>query len=263
MSQLEDETHIPDVDMDAVKDLQERLDYRFEEPGLLIRALTHRSYANEHDHTEEDNQRLEFLGDSVLGLVIAEVLFRRDEEAPEGMLSTRLSELVCESALVKQAKAIYLGEMLRLGRGEELTGGRQKPAVLADAYEAVLGAVYLDGGYEASRKMIEDQFSQMLEAVLSGKSARSVNASDDHKSALQREVQSRRPTRPVYEIIERSGPPHDRRFLAAVLVEEREVGRGKGRSKKEAEQAAAREAMAALEDSESQISRVLSGVAQD
>lgn len=246
-----------DVDRESLEALQERVGYGFEDSMLLVRALTHRSYANEHDHTDKDNQRLEFLGDSVLGLVVAELLFRRDEEAPEGMLSTRLSELVCEGALVKQARAVHLGDMLRLGRGEELTGGRQKSAVLADAYEAVLGAIYLDGGYNEARRVIEEQFAEMLEAVLSGESARSVSASDDYKSTLQRQVQGRRPIRPEYEIVERSGPPHDRRFVAAVLVDEREVGRGKGRSKKEAEQAAAREAVAALESSKSKISRVL------
>ncbi len=228
-------------------ELEVELGYGFDDQTLLARAMTHRSFANENRQINTDNQRLEFLGDAVLGVVIAEVLFRADKEAPEGALSSRLSELVCESALVDRAHAIDLGRFIRLGRGEELTGGRQKEGVLADAYEAMLGAIFLDGGHEEAKRVILEQFEGIIEQVLGGGAIRESKSPGDFKSLLQREVQSRRPVRPQYKIVETSGPPHERIFVAEVLVENERIGLGEGRSKKEAEQAAAQEAVRRIE----------------
>ena len=228
-------------------ELEAILGYEFDDQALLARAMTHRSFANENRQINTDNQRLEFLGDAVLGLVIAEVLFRADDKAPEGALSSRLSELVCEAALVDRAYAIELGQFIRLGRGEELTGGREKEGVLADAYEAMLGAIFLDGGHDEARRVILEQFEALIDQVLGGGEVRGSKSPGDFKSLLQREVQSRRPVRPVYTIVDTSGPPHERQFVAQVLVDGHRVGLGEGRSKKEAEQAAAREALRRLE----------------
>lgn len=227
--------------------LEDELDYHFDDPELLARAMTHRSFANEMRRIDTDNQRLEFLGDAVLGVVIAEVLFREDEQAPEGALSSRLSELVCEAALVDRARAIGLGRYVRLGRGEELTGGRQKEGLLADAYEAMLGAIFVDGGHDAARRVILSQFEELIDQVFSSGAQKSVKSPGDFKSLLQRRVQSRRPVRPEYEIVETSGPPHNRRFVAQVSVDGIVIGRGEGSSKKEAQQGAAKMAVRAIQ----------------
>ena len=239
---------------EALSDLASRLGYDFDNEDLLARAMTHRSYANEYRQIDHDNQRLEFLGDAVLGLVIAEALFRADEDAPEGALSSRLSELVCEGALVERATELELGDFVLLGRGEELTGGRSKESLLADAYEALLGALYLDGGFEVTRSLILGHFDEAIAQVTRGSTSSRKEAPGDFKSLLQREVQSRRPVRPEYQIIATTGPPHERHFVAQVTVEGREVGRGEGRSKKEAEQAAAAEAIARLDDEDGWLS---------
>src|SRR5690554_4733058 len=179
-------------DLDA---LEEVLGYAFERRELLERALTHRSYVNETAGVRGDNQRLEFLGDAVLGLVIAHLLFEDDRDAAEGALSSRQSDLVCEVALVERADMLQLGEHLRLGRGEVLTGGRKKPGLLADAYEAILAAVYLDGGYEAARGVIERQHGQLITEGVSSQPLATVvgeggqTSPTDFKSYLQREVQ--------------------------------------------------------------------------
>ncbi len=232
---------------DDLPELEERLQYQFEDRELLLRALIHRSYANEHRSISGDNQRLEFLGDAVLGAVVSESLFREDEEAPEGALSSRLSELVCEGALVERAQALELGEFIRLGRGEELTGGRRKDGLLADAFESLLGALFLDGGYEPARRVILEQYGDLIAEVSNGRERKQLEAPGDYKSLLQRKVQSARPVRPTYQIVETSGPPHERRFVAQVTVEGTEVGRGEGASKKQAEQSAACQAVAALD----------------
>lgn len=240
-----------------LQQLESVLDYRFDNRELLRRAMIHRSYANERPEVETDNQRLEFLGDAVLGLVVAEALFREDEKAPEGVLSSRLSELVCEPALVERAGSLELGAYLHLGRGEELTGGRKKEALLADAYEALLGALYLDGGYAVVRRIILDHFAEAIEAMEAKQAIGEAGSPGDYKSLLQREVQRHRPMRPAYRIADTSGPPHDRRFVAEVLVEGQVVGRGGGRSKKEAEQNAAAEAVADLESPDGQLAAIL------
>ena len=237
-------------------DLEAELGYEFDDRELLRRAMTHRSYANEHPDVVDDNQRLEFLGDAVLGVVIAEALFRDDEEAPEGVLSHRLSTLVCEPSLVARAQDLELGSYLRLGRGEELTGGRNKEALLADAYEALLGAVYLDGGHSEVRRVILERFARGLKKAAAGDEPVGAETTRDYKSLLQCRVQSHRPVRPKYRIVETDGPPHDRRFVAEVLVDSQVVGTGRGTSKKAAEQAAAAEAVADLDEGSGPLARL-------
>ncbi len=233
---------------DDLRDLEETLGYSFDDQRLLLRAVTHRSYVNEHAHAHKDNQRLEFLGDAVLGVAIAEILFRLDEKAPEGALSSQLSRLVCAPALREIAETLELGRYLRLGRGEELSGGREKEGVLSDAYEAVLGAIFLDGGHEAALDVIQRIHEEAVEAaVSSAELPRGERKSPtDFKSYLQRWVQSEGPGRPEYRIVETTGPPHARRFVAEVVVEGRVLGSGEGTSKKAAEQAAAEVAIAAM-----------------
>lgn len=220
--------------------LEARLGYRFEERGLLVRALTHRSFANETEGEIRDNQRLEFLGDAVLGLVIATELFRRDADVDEGALSSRQSQLVCEAALSQVARQLELGAYLRLGRGEELSGGRQKASLLADAWEAVLAAVYLDGGLSA----VEPVVRRLHEGALG--EARRTSAPSDYKSRLQTRVQGELHVQPRYEIIGESGPAHAKVFKARVVIDGQPCGEGEGASKKSAEQQAAQRALEVL-----------------
>lgn len=233
--------------------LEEALGYTFEARELLERALTHRSYANETAGVVGDNQRLEFLGDAVLGLVVAHLLFEDDRQAAEGALSSRQSDLVCEAALVQRAEVLCLGEHLRLGRGEVLTGGRSKPGLLADAYEAILAAVYLDGGYEAAREVIERQHGPLIsEGILTQPLATMVGegaqkSPTDFKSYLQREVQRQCEEHPRYLIVAEEGPDHARTFVAEVHVDQVALGRGQGASKKQAQQEAARQAIERLD----------------
>lgn len=224
----------------AFDELEERLGYHFADRSLLERALTHRSYANEVDETVGDNQRLEFLGDAVLGLVVAKELFVRDREVQEGALSTRQAQVVCEPSLAAAARDFELGSYLRLGRGEATSGGRDKNSLLADAYEALLAAIYLDGGLEAVAQVITAQLGDALKEV------RETSAPTDFKSRLQTVVQRDQSVQPHYRIIDESGPPHDKVFVAEVRVAGRPLGAGSGRSKKEAEQQAAEEALASL-----------------
>ena len=221
--------------------LQASLGYEFADGRLLERALTHRSYANESEVTE-NNQRLEFLGDSVLGLVIAERMFALFPHAPEGSLSSWLASLVNEGALTEVANALELGRFLRLGRGEILSGGREKPSLLADAYEAVLAAVYLDGGLEAVRDVILRLQADAIDGCEPSAPP------EDFKSRLQRLVQAEGAFRPKYDIISERGPAHERIFIAAALVDDEVFGEGEGRSKKEAEQQAAHAALKRWED---------------
>ncbi len=221
-----------DWEGDAFGRLEERIGYRFRDREWLVRAMTHRSYANEAG-SDGNNQRLEFLGDSVLNLLIAEVLFEKFPEVDEGALSSYLASLVNEAALCDVAGAIDLGAHVLLGRGEELSGGREKASVLADAHEALLGAIYVDGGLDAVRDVVARLHGEAI--------ARCEPAAppEDPKSRLQRLVQSEGPTRPVYDIIDERGPAHDRIFVAEVSVNGTVFGIGEGRSKKEAEQHAA------------------------
>jgi len=222
-----------------MKTLEEKLGYRFQDPSLLANALTHSSYANEH-HTAKllSNERLEFLGDSVLGMVVADYLYRNFPTLPEGDLTRMRANLVCEGNLVVVAQMWDLGSYLKLGRGEESCGGRERPSIQADAVEAVLAAVYLDSGIAQARRIIQrfilDNIAQMSQA------------GRDFKTALQELVQKKSGQVLTYHLIGQSGPDHAKTFEMEVRLNDKPVGSGKGRSKKDAEQTAARAALERL-----------------
>ena len=221
-----------------MKTLEEKLGYSFENISLLEHALTHSSYANESRGRCTSNERLEFLGDSVLGMVVADHLYRNHPDMPEGELTRTRAALVCEESLVKVAKELDLGRHLRLGKGEEHGGGRERPSIQADAVEAVLAAVYLDGGIGSARKIVQRY-------ILSR--SQQVNTPRDYKTALQELVQ-RTPGKSIsYRLVGESGPDHCRQFVMQVCVGDEVVGQGSGHSKKAAEQMAAKAAFEQLE----------------
>jgi len=218
--------------------LQEVLGVFFNDPSLLERALVHRSYVNEYpDSAPISNERLEFLGDAVLGLVVAEKLFQDFTKLTEGKMTKLRAALVCQDTLARIAGTIELGGYLYLGKGEEASGGRHKTANLARVLEAVIGAVYLDQGLVSAGGFISRVFSQELKKVARW------GAGVDYKSRLQEAVQSRGQTAPVYKVIEEEGPDHDKRFTVEVRVGKKVLGKGSGKSKKTAEVAAARFAL--------------------
>ncbi|HET7909673.1 MAG TPA: ribonuclease III [Nitrospira sp.] len=221
--------------------LQSALDYQFSNLRLLQEALTHKSYVNEQrTMAPADNERLEFLGDAVLSLVVSEQLATLLPHSPEGALSKHKARLVSESMLAGVAKRLNLGSYLRLGRGEELSKGREKDSLLADAVEAVIAAVHLDGGLEASRcvvaRLLGHQFSQVA-------SQRHLPGEDDYKTQVQEWCQRRFDSLPSYAVVRETGPDHDKVFEVEVRVNGEVVGKGTGRSKKEAEQSAAKQAL--------------------
>ena len=218
--------------------LEETIGYRFRNRKLLETALTHSSFANErHDPGEESYERLEFLGDSILGHIAADFLYRHDPPIPEGRMTRLRAELVCEQSLHRIAQRMELGKYMRLGRGEERTHGRERPSILADMVESILAAMYLDSGsLEEPRRFILNEL--LLPADLGEQ-----HRSEDYKTALQELIQ-RKPNQLIsYEMLGQSGPDHDKTFVFRVLVNGVPVGEGSGRSKKEAEQMAAREAL--------------------
>ena len=222
--------------------LERRIGYRFKDRGLLEHALTHRSRVHEDASGGVfDNESMEFLGDSVLGFAIADMLFREFPQHNEGQKSKLKASIVSSAALARLAEALDLGEFLILGRGEEKTGGRRKRAIIADCYEALIAAVYLDGGIEAARAFIQRQFADLIdEARRSGVEA---SFTEDWKSALQEYLQSRGRGLPAYRLAGEIGPDHRKSFVVEVVVEGEAVASAEGRSKKEAAQAAARAAI--------------------
>ncbi len=223
-----------------MKTLETKLGYQFQNPKLLDHALTHSSYANEHHlGSISSNERLEFLGDSVLGMIVADHLYRTFPDLPEGDLTRIRANLVCEGSLVLVAKEWDLGRYLKLGKGENACGGRSRPSILADAVEAVLAAVFLDGGLEHDRDIIQRFLLDRMEQVN--------RASRDHKTYLQELVQRKSGQVLSYELIGESGPDHNKTFQMQVLLNGQPIGQGTGHSKKEAEQAAANAAIDRLE----------------
>ena len=216
--------------------LMDKLGYRFRDPRLLEKALTHSSYANEGRHGLESNERLEFLGDSVLGFVAAKYLFEK-ENGPEGELTKLRAALVCEKSLHKFALALGLGEYLLLGKGESQNGGRERPSILADAFEALIAALYLDGGIEAASRFIMSYVTGAIEEF--GHKP----AFKDYKTALQEIIQKNPEEQVDYVLTGESGPDHDKRFTVEVHLNSNVIGHGTGRSKKEAEQNAAHQAL--------------------
>lgn len=220
--------------------LEERLGYVFQDQKLLLNALTHSSYANENrGEGISSNERLEFLGDSVLGMVVADYLYRGHPDMPEGELTRTRAALVCEESLVEVADQWELGAYLRLGRGEDAGGGRHRPSIRADAVEAVIAAVYLDGGIGSARKLI-------TRFILTNNRREQGGGARDFKTALQELVQRESGQVLSYHLLGESGPDHAKMFSVEVLLNGQPVGAGQGRSKKEAEQNAARAAVEKL-----------------
>lgn len=218
--------------------LEDKLGYRFRDSALLEQALTHSSYANERlGGALDSNERLEFLGDSVLGQVSADFLFREHPDFPEGDLTRLRAALVCEEALGEVAKSWELGRYLKLGHGEELNGGRDRVSIRADAVEAILAAIYLDGGIDQARRTIHSFILCREEAG---------DADRDYKTALQ-EVVQREPGHVLqYALLREEGPDHRKQFVMGVTLDGTQIGAGQGRSKKEAEQMAAKVALESL-----------------
>ncbi|MBC8558563.1 ribonuclease III [Clostridiaceae bacterium NSJ-33] len=217
-------------------ELEDKIGYQFKNKNLLLQALTHSSYANEGKKHGRNNERLEFLGDSVLSVIVAKHLFLKYKDIPEGELTKLRASLVCEKALDVFAQKLGLGEYLRLGKGEEMTGGRSRPSILADAFEAVIAALYLDGGYQAAQKFVLSFIPENLDV-------KSANQLADYKTTLQEIIQQNREEKIEYVLADEKGPDHAKVFTAEVLLNSNVIGVGEGSSKKQAEQNAAREAL--------------------
>jgi ribonuclease-3 len=215
-----------------------RIGWTFSDPELLVRAVAHRSWCSEHAGLQS-NERLEFLGDAVLGLVVTNHIFRTYPELPEGELAKVRATVVSAAALAEVALELELGDALLLGKGEDASGGREKPSILADATEAVIGAVYLDGGWPAAAELVLDLLGERIAAAALGPGGQ------DYKTRLQELAARELEALPEYSVLD-EGPDHAKRFYASVRVQGVEYGIGEGRSKKQAEQAAARVAWEAL-----------------
>ena len=220
--------------MKTLEVLEKKLEYSFSDRSLLLTALTHSSYANEHHCAS--NERLEFVGDSVLGMVTAEYLYLTCPELPEGRMTKLRAELVCESSLWDVADKLSLGDHMRLGKGEELSGGRHRHSILADCVEALIAAIFLDGGLDRAMEFIH---ANILSKIGDGKTL----LARDWKTELQELIQQKPGRSLSYEMIAESGPDHLKRFTAAVSMDGVQIGIGEGHTKKEAEQMAARAAM--------------------
>lgn len=222
-----------------IKELEQAIGYRFQNLSLLQNAVTHSSYANERYHNSlMSNERLEFLGDSILGMVVAEHLYRNYPDRPEGELTRMRADMVCEQSLAKVAERIHLGNHLLLGHGEEQSGGRSRDSMLADAVESVIAATYLDGGMDAAVGLI-------YRFVLCDVPVTKMHNAD-YKTALQELVQQRKNQHLQYTLVGESGPDHDKEFFVEVTLNGKIVGNGSGSSKKRAEQEAARAAIQTL-----------------
>lgn len=215
---------------------EKKIKYTFKNKDLIYEALSHSSFANEKRKIRHSNERLEFLGDSVLSIVVSQYLFEHFTHLPEGELTKIRASLVCEKSLYEFARQIDLGEHIFLGKGEENTGGRERTSILADAFEAVIAAVYLDGGLEAARKHILRFIPEDID------SRKSVLFSD-HKTILQEIIQKNPEEKVEYRLIGQSGPDHNKAFKVQVCLNSNVIGTGVGKSKKEAEQMAAKEAL--------------------
>jgi len=219
-------------------ELSNKLGYRFKSIELLNESITHSSYANENKKKNlRYNERLEFLGDSVLSIVISEYLFKRLPTVQEGDLTKIRASIVCEPSLSRSSQNMNIGKYLLLGKGEEATGGRERVSILADTFEAIIGAIYLDGGFEAARKFILHNLNHTIEEAINGR------VFQDYKTHLQEIIQSENVDKVTYEVVAEEGPDHNKIFHVHVKTGNKIVGKGSGKSKKEAEQNAAKEAL--------------------
>lgn len=222
------------VDMKALREFERRLGYRFRDQRLLIKALSHASYTNEHGLPKtESNERLEFLGDSIVDMVVSEYLYRRYTELPEGALTKLRAAVVCEASFAKIAARMGFGECILLGRGEDATGGRKRASVLANAFEAVVAAMYLDGGMDQAYRWIVKHLEPYIRLAVAGKAVK------DYKTMLQELVQKGDRGKVSYQVAKEQGPDHAKVFTVEVFIDGVRMAEGKGSSKKDAEQSAA------------------------
>lgn len=224
---------------DTIEQFENIIEYRFNNRDYILEALTHSSYSNENKDYEF-NERLEFLGDSVLSIIVSEYLFKEETSLPEGELTKLRANIVCEESLSDAAYEIKLGEHMLLGKGEEATGGRERISILADAFEAVIAAIYLDGGLESARRFVLKYMENIILDSRKGKIFR------DYKTHLQEILQGKGENNIWYKLVEEKGPDHNKRFVMEVGTNETVLGTGEGKSKKEAEQLAARVALKEL-----------------
>lgn len=220
---------------------QKLIGYSYKNQDILTHALTHSSYANENRMGKESsNERLEFLGDSVLSIVVSEFLYKKFSCLSEGELTKMRAGIVCESSLVKCSNRLNVGDYLLLGKGEEITGGRTRTSILSDAFEAIIGSIYIDSGIEKASVFIHSMLDEQMEsAAVSGSFI-------DYKTQLQEKVQKDSSKKVQYELLEEKGPDHNKTFIVQVMIEDDKAGVGEGRSKKEAEQNAAAVALKEL-----------------
>ena len=212
---------------------EQKINYEFKNKEYILEALTHSSYSNENKNYPF-NERLEFLGDSVLSIVISDYLFKKETKLPEGELTKIRANIVCEESLSEVSKNIHLGKYMLLGKGEEATGGRERISILADALEAVIAAIYLDGGIKCAREFILTNMEKIINDSIKGKIFR------DYKTCLQEVLQSNGENNIGYKLIEEKGPDHNKRFVMEVGINDTVLGVGEGKSKKDAEQVAAK-----------------------
>jgi ribonuclease-3 len=224
-----------------IEGLQEKIKYRFKDNNILIRALTHSSFANEHKKMNiKYNERLEFLGDSVLNIIVSDYIFNKYPEHLEGDLTKLRATVVCEPVLANAAKKLDLGEYLLLGKGEEATGGRERASILADAFEALIAAIYIDGGLSNARKFVLNSLSNYIEKAVKGQLFL------DYKTQLQEVVQREGNDKINYIVVKEEGPDHNKTFHIEVNINGKIIGKGIGKNKKEAEQSAAKDALVKL-----------------
>ena len=236
---------IKDLPKDYTTEFEKVLGYEFNNKANLLEALTHSSYANENKKSNiKYNERLEFLGDSVLGIIISHFLFLNQNDLPEGELTKIRANIVCEESLNEVGKKLNLGKYLLLGKGEEVTGGRDRTSILADAVEALIGAIYLDCGQVEATKFVMEFFNEIINDSIQGKIFR------DYKTHLQEILQSKNSQKISYNVLKEIGPDHNKKFIIEVRLGDELLGTGDGKSKKEAEQKAAKEALNRLDVNE-------------
>ncbi|MGN0712048.1 MAG: ribonuclease III [Anaerovoracaceae bacterium] len=217
---------------------EKNINYKFKNPEYLNKALTHSSFMQEkNDRCGRDNERLEFLGDAFFDAIISECLFLRLPNVPEGKLTKLRASIVCEKSLAEQGRKLEIGRFMNMGRGEERMGGRERESIIADAMEAVIAAIFLDGGFEEAKKFVLGTFGETVEAALSGKLIK------DYKTELQERLQVNGDIKIVYQTDREEGPDHNKTFYVSLYAGGEKIGMGKGKSKKEAEQQAARYAL--------------------
>ena len=224
---------------ETIKEFQEKIGYKFKNEKLIIEALSHSSYANECKKQRKNNERLEFLGDSVLSVIVSDYIFEHFKHLPEGELTKLRASLVCEQALFDFSQKIDLGKYIFLGKGEEITGGRERPSIVSDAFEAVIAAIYLDGGLNVASKYV-------LSFIPEDVKPHSVVSFVDYKTALQEIIQKNPEEKVEYVLTDESGPDHDKKFTVNVMLNSNVIGTGIGKSKKSAEQNAAKEALSLM-----------------